>query len=93
MQGEFHQNFELFRRELNVNAVYPNPSSSNIDEDIAKVDGAGQERFLEHDDLEILGGLALAPSGTSSRSSIRIIRYMTDRSIGLPLVRWANEEH
>jgi hypothetical protein len=27
---------------------------------VPKVDGAGQERFLEHDDLEILGGLALA---------------------------------
>jgi hypothetical protein len=35
----------------------------------------------EHDDLEILGGLALAIP-TSSLSSIRTTRYTSDRSIG-----------
>jgi hypothetical protein len=35
----------------------------------------------KHDDLEILGALAIS---NSSLSSIRTTRYMSDRSIGLP---------
>jgi hypothetical protein len=39
--------------------------------------------MTEHDDLEILGGLALAISD-SSLSIVRISRYASDKSIVLP---------